>query len=62
MRGLKASHQRLVDDYDLLMLDLDGVVYVGEEAVPGAVDNLRAARTEGAHVASGRGRGRRAGG
>ena len=51
MRGLKASHQRLVDDYDLLMLDLDGVVYVGEEAVPGAVDNLRAARTEGAHVA-----------
>ncbi len=51
MRGLKASRQRLVEDYDLLMLDLDGVVYVGEEAVPGAVDNLRAARAAGAHVA-----------
>ena len=51
MRALKASRQRLVEDYDLLMLDLDGVVYVGEEAVPGAVDNLRAARAEGAHLA-----------
>jgi glycerol-1-phosphatase len=28
----------LVDGYDLVILDLDGVVYVGPEPVPGAVD------------------------
>lgn len=48
---LEASRGRLVDDYDLLMFDLDGVVYVGDEAVPGAPEHLRRARAEGAHVA-----------
>ena len=48
---LEASRGRLVDDYDLLMFDLDGVVYVGDEAVPGAAEHLRRARTEGGHVA-----------
>lgn len=33
----------LVEAYDLGILDLDGVVYVGGDAVPGAVDALRAA-------------------
>jgi len=48
---LRASRGRLVDDYDLLMFDLDGVVYVGDDAVPGAPGHLRRARAEGAHVA-----------
>ncbi len=48
---LEASRGRLVDDYDLLMFDLDGVVYVGDEAVPGAPEDLRRARAEGGHVA-----------
>lgn len=38
---------RLVDDYDVLLLDLDGTVYRGAEAIPGAVEAL-------AHTASGR--------
>jgi len=37
--------------YDLIMLDLDGVVYVGPDAVPGAADHLRRAREGGAHLA-----------
>ncbi len=51
MRALKGSRRRLVDDYDLLMFDLDGVVYVGDDAVPGAPEHLRRARAAGAHVA-----------
>ena len=41
---------RLVDDYDGLILDLDGVVYVGDTAVPGAVDAIRQARSSGLAV------------
>lgn len=48
---LEASRGRLVDDYDLLMFDLDGVVYVGDVVVPDAPEQLRRARAEGAHVA-----------
>ncbi|QZY30821.1 HAD-IIA family hydrolase [Nocardioides coralli] len=33
------------------MFDLDGVVYIGETAVPGAPDQLRALRDTGVHVA-----------
>jgi glycerol 3-phosphatase-2 len=33
--------------YDVALLDLDGVVYVGPDAVPGAPDALRAARAAG---------------
>ncbi len=43
-RGLLSSKARLVDDYDCAMLDLDGVVYIGDRAVGGAVDVLRRAR------------------
>jgi HAD superfamily hydrolase (TIGR01450 family) len=48
---LEASPGRLVDLYDLLMFDLDGVVYVGDDAVPGAPEHLARARAEGGHVA-----------
>lgn len=38
----------LVDDYDVLLLDLDGTVYRGAEAIPGAVEAL--AQTAGARM------------
>ncbi|MDT0321988.1 HAD-IIA family hydrolase [Streptomyces sp. DSM 44918] len=37
--------------YDTALLDLDGVVYAGGEAVPHAVDSLRAARKAGMRLA-----------
>ena len=39
----RSSDQALQEAYDLAMLDLDGVVYVGRHAVPGAADDLGAA-------------------
>jgi len=48
---LRVSEQPLVDAYDLLMFDLDGVVYVGDDAVPGAPEHLARVRERGAHVA-----------
>ena len=36
---LGSSDTSLCDAYDLAMMDLDGVVYVGGEAVPGAPEN-----------------------
>lgn len=41
----------LSESYDLAMLDLDGVVYIGGHAVPGAPDAIEAARAAGMHVA-----------
>jgi HAD superfamily hydrolase (TIGR01450 family) len=41
----------LVARYDHLLLDLDGCVYVGEEATPGAVEALAALRAAGKGVA-----------
>ena len=35
----------LVDGYDLVIFDLDGVVYLGTEPVPGAVDAINRLRT-----------------
>ncbi|GAA3852853.1 HAD-IIA family hydrolase [Saccharothrix violaceirubra] len=37
----------LLDRYDALLLDLDGTVYRGREAVPGAVDAVAHARAHG---------------
>lgn len=37
--------------YDVAVLDLDGVVYVGPEAVPGAPEALNAAQSGGMHLA-----------
>jgi glycerol 3-phosphatase-2 len=48
---LEGSREPLVERYDLVMLDLDGVVYAGEEAIPGAADALRRARETGVHLA-----------
>jgi glycerol 3-phosphatase-2 len=35
---------RLIDDYDSVLLDLDGVVYVGPHAVPGAPETIATLR------------------
>ncbi|HET6152861.1 MAG TPA: HAD-IIA family hydrolase [Marmoricola sp.] len=43
--------RRLSATYDVAVLDLDGVVYVGADAVGGAVDGLRAARDAGMQLA-----------
>lgn len=40
----------LAEAHDLLLFDLDGVVYVGEDAVPGAVDAIGRACAEGRAV------------
>ena len=40
----------LIDDYDALLLDLDGTVYRGEEAIPGVDRGVEAARTKGVTV------------
>ena len=41
---------RLVDEYDSVLLDLDGVVYVGPDAVPGAPETIAAVRRSGTSV------------
>jgi HAD superfamily hydrolase (TIGR01450 family) len=48
---LGSSDVPLIERYDLAMLDLDGVVYVGGDAVPGAPDHLRHARESGMRLA-----------
>jgi glycerol 3-phosphatase-2 len=48
---LGSSDEPLYDAYDLAMLDLDGVVYVGGEAVPGAPAHLAEARAAGLRLA-----------
>ncbi|MEO6510776.1 MAG: HAD-IIA family hydrolase [Nocardioides sp.] len=40
-----------MEAYDLAMLDLDGVVYIGGEAVPGAAQHLARARERGMRLA-----------
>jgi HAD superfamily hydrolase (TIGR01450 family) len=41
----------LVEAYDLMLLDLDGVVYIGPHAVPGAAEALEQARAAGSRIA-----------
>jgi HAD superfamily hydrolase (TIGR01450 family) len=48
---LKGSERPLWENYDVAMLDLDGVVYVGPDAVPGAPEHLAEARAAGLHLA-----------
>lgn len=48
---LGSSPDPLETVYDLAMLDLDGVVYVGGEAVPGAPEHLARAREAGLRCA-----------
>ncbi|MEU6876534.1 HAD hydrolase-like protein [Streptomyces sp. NPDC046712] len=45
------SARALSEAYDTALLDLDGVVYAGGEAIPYAVDALGAARAGGMHLA-----------
>ena len=49
--SLGSSTKPLDQRYDLAMLDLDGVVYVGPDAVPGAPAHVAAARQAGMRVA-----------
>lgn len=49
--GLRGSPVRLVEVYDVALLDLDGVVYVGEQAVPHAAQALGQARGAGQRLA-----------
>ena len=37
--------------YDVLLLDLDGVVYIGGTAIPGAPEALQRASANGTHLA-----------
>ena len=48
---LSDSATPLLQAYDLAMLDLDGVVYIGGDAVPGAADHLAAVRVAGMRCA-----------
>lgn len=48
--GLRECAEPLDTAYDVALLDLDGVVYVGEHAVPGAPEAIAAARTRFAYV------------
>ena len=47
---LQPSTGPLVSDYDVVLLDLDGVVYIGTNAVPGAAQHLDDARGAGARL------------
>lgn len=55
MTGAPRQHQdassTLASLHDVALLDLDGVVYIGEHAVPGASDALAAARATGMRLA-----------
>ena len=48
---LGATAEPLATEYDVAMLDLDGVVYIGGDAVPGAAEHLAAAADAGMHLA-----------
>jgi glycerol 3-phosphatase-2 len=48
---LRASPEALWSAYDVAMLDLDGVVYIGPDAVPGAPEQLARAAEAGMHLA-----------
>ena len=48
---LLTSTEPLAGAYDLAMLDLDGVVYIGQHAVDGAAAHIRRAREAGMRVA-----------
>lgn len=48
---LKATDKPLTETYDVALLDLDGVVYIGADPVPAAADALAAAVAEGMRTA-----------
>jgi glycerol-1-phosphatase len=48
---LKQCSRALSQEYDLALLDLDGVVYIGPHAVEGAAERLAEAQAAGMHLA-----------
>jgi glycerol 3-phosphatase-2 len=48
---LEESGAPVVEAHDLVMFDLDGVVYVGGEAIEGVADHIDRVRASGRHVA-----------
>ena len=49
--SLRGSASALSEVYDVALLDLDGVVYIGHRPVPGAVGALDKARAGGMRLA-----------
>jgi glycerol-1-phosphatase len=49
--GLRACPRPLTEEYDTALLDLDGVVYLGGAAIPGAAEALRKADAAGMRLA-----------
>jgi HAD superfamily hydrolase (TIGR01450 family) len=49
--GLRGSDEPLSSRYDVALLDLDGVVYLGGAAIPGAAEALRKAAAAGMRLA-----------
>ena len=49
--GPRGSEKRLCEAYDVALLDLDGVIYLGGKAVPGAADALAQASQAGMRAA-----------
>jgi glycerol 3-phosphatase-2 len=48
---LQGTEKALAETFDVALLDLDGVVYIGGQAVPGVPDSLAAARALGMRLA-----------
>ena len=48
---LEESPAPIVEAHDLVMFDLDGVVYVGGEAIDGVAERIERLRKAGRHVA-----------
>lgn len=51
VQGLSAADLPLARSFDVALLDLDGVVYIGPHAVESAAEALAAARASGMHLA-----------
>ena len=50
-RGIRpVSEAALVDSYDAALFDLDGVIYLGPEPVPGAADGIAGLRARGSKI------------
>lgn len=49
--SMKGSGRPLCEAYDVALLDLDGVVYIGRRAVPAAAESLAKARAAGQRLA-----------
>ncbi|GAA5122833.1 HAD hydrolase-like protein [Alloalcanivorax gelatiniphagus] len=48
---LEESTTPIVEAHDLVMFDLDGVVYVGGDALPGVAERIDRLRADGRHIA-----------